>query len=218
MTMRLTRFVLASTVLHGAVLLVASSPAAWLAGHAQTVLSVYLTAPDEGARPLLARAEERPHAAVTRDRTHAQRPGTVAPARSGTPAEADEPGQAIQRDVPSADSVPEGAFTVASAGDTALEQVRAKIRARLRTHLARHFEYPYAARLRGWEGEVLLAFRIESDGRLEDIRVARGSGFAVLDDSALNSLARVGRLEEARAWLDGNRLDMQLAVVYRLHE
>jgi TonB family protein len=65
---------------------------------------------------------------------------------------------------------------------------------------------------------VLLALRIESDGRLEKVHVERGSGYAVLDHSALDSLNRLGRLTEASAWLEGRSLDMQLPVIYRLIE
>lgn len=93
----------------------------------------------------------------------------------------------------------------------------AQIRARLNTDLARYFDYPYVARLRGWEGRVMLVFNIETSGRLENIRVAQSSGFAILDDSALNSLRQVERLTEATTWLRGGKLAMQIPIVYRLH-
>jgi protein TonB len=88
----------------------------------------------------------------------------------------------------------------------------------LKTRLSHYLTYPLLARSRGWEGTVLLALRIESDGRLEKVHVERGSGYAVLDHSALDSLNRLGRLTEASAWLEGRSLDMQLPVIYRLIE
>jgi len=93
---------------------------------------------------------------------------------------------------------------------------RAWISARVEADLARHFDYPYLARLRGWEGTVWLAFRLEADGRLEAVRLARSSGFAALDSAALHSLERVERLPQAVAWLQGHPLDIELPVIYRL--
>ena len=95
---------------------------------------------------------------------------------------------------------------------------RARIQTQLLGDLARHFEYPLVARMRGWQGTVLLGLRVESDGRLDRIRVERSSGYAVLDHSALNSLSRLGYLTEAASWLNGRSIDMQLPVIYRLVE
>jgi TonB family protein len=94
--------------------------------------------------------------------------------------------------------------------------VRARIRTRLLSDLTRYFDYPAVARQRGWEGTVLLGLRVESNGHLEKIRIEHSSGYAVLDNSALNSLNRLDRLAEASAWLNGSGLDMQLPVIYRL--
>ncbi|MHB8741575.1 MAG: energy transducer TonB family protein [Sulfuricaulis sp.] len=96
------------------------------------------------------------------------------------------------------------------------DQASAQIRARLNTDLARYFDYPYVARLRGWEGTVLLAFNIEANGRLEKIRIAHSSGYAVLDDSALSTLRKVERLAETVDWFQGREQTMQIPVVYRL--
>lgn len=86
----------------------------------------------------------------------------------------------------------------------------------LRTHLSRYLTYPPLARSHGWEGTVLLSLRVESDGQLDKIRLERSSGYAVLDNSALNSLKRIGNLVEARVWLEGQSIDMQLPVIYKL--
>ncbi|WP_096360193.1 TonB family protein [Sulfuricaulis limicola] len=88
----------------------------------------------------------------------------------------------------------------------------------LRTRLSRYLTYPPLARSRGWEGTVWLSLRVESDGQLDKIRLERSSGYAVLDNSALNSLQRIGNLVEARVWLEGRGVDMQLPVIYRLIE
>lgn len=96
--------------------------------------------------------------------------------------------------------------------------LRNQLLGELKTRLSYYLTYPSLARDRGWEGTVLLGLRIETDGRLDKIRVERGSGYAVLDHSAVNSLNRLRRLAEASAWLDGRSVDMQLPITYRLIE
>ncbi len=111
-------------------------------------------------------------------------------------------------------SIPSSAQT--SGEENQYNQAKAQIKARLNTDLARYFDYPYIARLRGWEGTVLLAFDIEANGRLQDIRIARSSGYAILDNSALSALRKVERLTETTAWLQKRELNMQIPVIYRL--
>ena len=82
--------------------------------------------------------------------------------------------------------------------------------------LGPYFHYPIAARQRGWQGEVQIAVRISADGKLGDIRLARSSGHALLDQAALLSFARIGRLTQAEEWLQGRSYDLQVPVVYRL--
>lgn len=83
--------------------------------------------------------------------------------------------------------------------------------------LADHFRYPLLARRRGWEGKVLLAFRIEPDGLLGGVRVIRGSGHRLLDGAAMESLQKVKRVDVPPGMLTGG-LDLELPVEYRLTE
>jgi protein TonB len=87
-----------------------------------------------------------------------------------------------------------------------------RLRAILQRELARHFSYPPLARKRGWEGEVLLAFRLEADGRIIDARVARSSGYGALDSAALSALGKIKRIEAGAP----PGFAMQLPVIYRL--
>ena len=104
-----------------------------------------------------------------------------------------------------------GAGETASAAPTTAEAA-ARVRAQVLSDLARHFYYPALARSRGWQGRVLLAFRVERDGLLHDPRVLHTSGFGILDEAALNSLRQVERIPGA----DSAPLDLQIPVVYRL--
>lgn len=66
--------------------------------------------------------------------------------------------------------------------------------------------YPLIARRRGMEGVVLLRVLVAADGRVAEVEIAQGSGFAVLDQSALEAVrgwrfrpgSRGGRPVEAR--------------------
>lgn len=105
-----------------------------------------------------------------------------------------------------------------AASHSSVAHVRNQILGQLQTSLSRYLVYPPLARQRGWEGTVLLGLRVEPDGHIESIRVTNSSGYAVLDNSALNSLVQVSQLAEAVVWLNGKGMDMQLPVIYRLIE
>lgn len=90
------------------------------------------------------------------------------------------------------------------------------LRGMLQARLARQFVYPLLARKYGWEGEVRVAIALDAGGVIRHLRLARSSGHAVLDRNALDSLARIGRLPEARPWLAGRGLTLELPVRYRL--
>jgi len=48
--------------------------------------------------------------------------------------------------------------------------------------------YPATARRMGWEGKVVVAFRLLSDGSVRDVRVVQGSGHAALDRGAIDAV------------------------------
>ena len=102
-----------------------------------------------------------------------------------------------------------------TAGDPPADTVN-RIKAHLYTDLARYFDYPIMARQHGWEGRVTVAMNVAADGQLQQIRVIRSSGFAILDDSALQSLRRIDHIDDAVTLLNGQQLAMQFPVVYRL--
>jgi protein TonB len=137
----------------------------------------------------------------------------TAAAAARAPANAIDPLPSTDDAVPFASAAREPAAAGAPVTDTA-----SQVQARLLSELARYFEYPSLARQRGWQGEVWLAVRVETDGQLRAPRVARSSGFAVLDQSALHSLARVPRLAEVEAWHVSTALDLRVPVIYRLEE
>jgi protein TonB len=105
-----------------------------------------------------------------------------------------------------------------TASHSSTSHVRNQILGQLQTNLSRYLAYPPLARQRGWEGTVLLGLRVDSDGHIEGVHVTNSSGYAILDNSALNSLTQISRLAETVVWLNGKGIDMQLPVIYRLIE
>jgi|GEM_PF-4707851 len=91
-----------------------------------------------------------------------------------------------------------------------------QVRARLVADLAKFFLYPPIARTHAWQGQVVLALVVETDGNLSGIRIARSSGNAVLDRLALESLLRVQKLQIASGWKLPASLPLELPVTYDL--
>jgi len=103
-----------------------------------------------------------------------------------------------------------------SSSDAEITGLRNQLLGELRTRLSEYLTYPALARSRGWEGMVVLGLRVESDGRLDHLRVEQGSGYAVLDDSALDSLHRIGRLTGVVDRIGRPGIDLRLPIIYRL--
>ncbi|MFQ5487154.1 MAG: energy transducer TonB [Gammaproteobacteria bacterium] len=91
-----------------------------------------------------------------------------------------------------------------------------QLRTALQTALAPHFHYPALARRHGWQGTVELAVHVAADGRLDRIRVIRGSGHAILDKAARRALQQINHLPSTQKRLPGAGLEMILPVEYRL--
>ena len=75
------------------------------------------------------------------------------------------------------------------------EQQRITLTQLLRQALHEHFYYPMLARKRGWQGEVQLAFSLDTSGTIINARIAQGSGYSALDRAALKSLSKVATIE-----------------------
>jgi len=92
------------------------------------------------------------------------------------------------------------------------EQVRSEISA----ELAKHFRYPRLARSHGWEGRVVLGFRVRPDGRITDIEVVESSGRTILDRAAVEALRQVRRVPSLAEHATGEPIALRMPVSYRL--
>lgn len=193
---RLSGFLVASVALHAAAFTLTNASAFWIGGQAKTVLTMVLDgAATDGRTGIPRQPLPGPRSAATGE------PDGIPPTLAG---------------MPGSPSMPAPTEPVPESGTGTLDRARAQIEARVHTDLARHFDYPWLARQRGWQGTVLLAFVVRPNGQLDGMRIERGSGFAMLDESALDSLRRVERIPEASGWLGGRELAMHIPVLYRI--
>jgi protein TonB len=75
--------------------------------------------------------------------------------------------------------------------------------------------YPFVAWRRGWTGTVVLLLEINAEGTVANARVERSSGFAMLDDAALDQLA-TWRFTPARRGDHAVPSTFRQAVTFRL--
>jgi protein TonB len=82
--------------------------------------------------------------------------------------------------------------------------------------LARYRTYPLAARRARIEGVVQLRVTLMPDGRLVGARVEHSSGHPLLDQAALDLLARVAPLPSDFGSTRTEQIQLQLPIVYRM--
>lgn len=58
----------------------------------------------------------------------------------------------------------------------------------IRDAIQRGIVYPATARKMGWEGQVMVAFRLLPDGSVRDVDVVQGSGYPALDRGAIDAV------------------------------
>lgn len=110
---------------------------------------------------------------------------------------------------------PAGELSTAQGQDNETDTALSNVRAAVYTALQAHFSYPRRARLRGWEGTVVIALRILPDGAVTDVRISDSSGIRVLDDAAIRSVSAM-HVPEVVAWMNGHGIDMIIPVEYHL--
>jgi protein TonB len=96
------------------------------------------------------------------------------------------------------------------------DESRIQIESLIRTRFAEYFVYPRMAQSHGWQGEVVLSFRIGVDGTVSHIQIMRGSGHAILDQAALDSMRNIERIEFAPGMVLRHRLELRMPVIYHL--
>ncbi|WP_158070079.1 energy transducer TonB [Motiliproteus sp. MSK22-1] len=87
----------------------------------------------------------------------------------------------------------------AAVGSSSLKQQAEQLEANYRTELvnaiSRYKRYPMRARKKGNEGDVVVAFTIEKDGRITGIAVVESSSWSALDKAAVKALEKLNRFK-----------------------
>ena len=226
-------FILVSGGVHAAALALAPPHSAPAPGQVASSLQVRLTTSNAFQpslpRPVAAKAQQRTQSAATQhtDRRAVQKPRRFLTAFSTThevrtetttlpqSRRADVEPDSNQVQVRTAKSRSASANSAAHTA-ASLAQRRNHIRARLQRELATFFRYPYMARRRGWHGRVVLGLSIMPSGQISRVAVQQSSGHALLDEAALTAVHRITTLDWAPALLQGDAVEIQLPVIYRL--
>lgn len=133
----------------------------------------------------------------------AQRP-IVPAAKTPVPAPSQDPGQTARRPAP-------------QKANARFEQVaRAKILGTVQQRLVEDFVYPRLARRRGWQGRVLLGFQVGTGGTIQHVHVKQSSGYAILDDSAVNAMNKLGVIGLQKEELLNRVWHLEIPIIYRL--
>lgn len=86
----------------------------------------------------------------------------------------------ISKDAPVETAEPSDEEVLSSYRHANLKAVQSKIKNNL--------VYPMIARKNGWTGRTEVIFRLEKDGSVKNVRVAKSSGYGILDNQALEAV------------------------------
>ncbi|PJK08151.1 hypothetical protein CO614_10990 [Lysobacteraceae bacterium NML120232] len=87
----------------------------------------------------------------------------------------------------------------------------------LLAHLERYRHYPKAARRAGEEGVVYISFEVNRKGHVSNIELAQSSGYARLDNAALNAINRANPVPMPPEELPGDPLKVRVPVSFFIH-
>ena len=86
----------------------------------------------------------------------------------------------------------------------------------IKTEIARHWEYPSAAKLSLMEGEVRVFFTLIRDGTMTQINIESGSGYGILDKEVLRAINACVPFPAFPETIRVNRLNIRAKFDYRL--
>lgn len=95
---------------------------------------------------------------------------------------------------------------------------KAYVISRLNLEIRNNFKYPILARRNGWQGKVILGLSINSQGSIENAHIKSGSGYRILDQSALKALLKVQNIQKTENWFNIDYQEISIPVIYRLQK
>ena len=81
--------------------------------------------------------------------------------------------------------------------------------------IRRNFTYPWAAKEANLKGSLRLALRVYYTGELLDVEIRQSSGYAVLDENAVNTVKKVAPYPAFPAQMKQKELWIDLPIVYK---
>jgi len=88
--------------------------------------------------------------------------------------------------------------------------------AMVRLRIERHKQYPSTAKTRQIEGEVVIHFVITAEGNVEAVRVAKSSGYSILDQAGLTAVRDAAPFPKPPAELFKSKIPIQVPIVFEL--
>jgi len=88
----------------------------------------------------------------------------------------------------------------------------------IQNSLSRYLTYPQRARRRGWQGEVIVSLRIDNLGQLNHVRLAKSSGYSLLDRSAVAAIAKLDAIDLPNRFGPSQAMELLLPVSYQLRD
>lgn len=98
------------------------------------------------------------------------------------------------------------------------QQARILVLSRLHNEIDNYFYYPVLARRNGWQGKVILGLSVNAHGNIRNVHIKKGSGYRILDQSALDTLLKIRQIGRTEDWIVLDNLDIIVPVVYRLQK
>ena len=111
------------------------------------------------------------------------------------------PQEPLQEKVELADSVQEAMLRYQDMVKQRIEEMR---------------RYPYWAMRRGVEGTVYMSFTVLANGLSRDIKIARSSGHAVLDNEAAATIKRANPFPPIPKEISNSSVGMEVSIVFKL--
>jgi protein TonB len=87
---------------------------------------------------------------------------------------------------------------------------------RIVTQLGKHRRYPQKARVRRHQGEAIVRFTVDREGRVIASRIVTSSGSSLLDEEALAVLTRAAPLPEPPEDLVGATFELEIPIRFRI--
>ena len=107
--------------------------------------------------------------------------------------------------------VAEGALSLDMENDILLSFFR-----RFRLHVLQTWNYPRISRERNEQGQCLVKVVVAKDGSLADLQLLEGSGYAALDEAALEAVRRSSPYGALSSYYPKEKLEIRVLFIYQL--